>query len=49
MEQVSLTDPTYLMLKEMSSRKDAIGMQGFLEELIISQYKLQEKSDGKRD
>ena len=49
MEQVSLTDSTFLMLKELSPRKDALGLQGYLEELIISQYKLQEKSDGKRD
>ena len=49
MEQVSLTDSTFLMLKKLSPRGDAIGLSAYLEELITSQYKLQEKSDGKRD
>ncbi len=38
-KQVKLTEPTFLMLKELSKRKDAIGLQGYLEELIMDAYK----------
>ena len=39
MKQIKLTDPTFLMLKELSPKKDAKGMESYLDELIMAQYK----------
>ena len=39
MKQVKLTEPSFVMLKELSKRKDSLGLQAYLEELIMIQYK----------